>query len=123
MVSAHQSKTRGGKVIYSHLYGEMKQKSRDAGMVFSETDTSMSSFLTTKFKEDEARRKEKRELEKEDERKRMKTKIRYQYSTKEQKSRMREMSETSKMVGISASAKSNVGTDLPQVEEGATTQR
>ena len=65
LVSAHQSKTRGGKVIYGHLYGEMKQKSRDAGMVFSETDTSMSPFLAQKFEEDARRRKEKRELEEE----------------------------------------------------------
>ena len=55
LTSAHQSKTRSGKVIYGHLYGELKQKSRDAGLVFTDTDTSMSDFVAGKFEEEEER--------------------------------------------------------------------
>ena len=47
--SAHSSKTRSGKVVYNHLYGELKDVASKSGHNFTPVDTSMSTFLSEKF--------------------------------------------------------------------------
>jgi len=60
--TANNSKTRGGKVIYGHLYGELKEKERER-MMFKNTDTSMSDFAEKRLKEEVEAKKKKGEEE------------------------------------------------------------
>ncbi|GMH78679.1 hypothetical protein TL16_g07900 [Triparma laevis f. inornata] len=105
LVSANNSKTRDGKVIYGNLYGEMKQKNRKDGIVFSETDTSLSGFLGQKFEEDKVKKKLKREEEEEKRAKVRKLKVKYDYATKEGKQRITEMASVERFARKSAAWK------------------
>jgi Ca2+-binding EF-hand superfamily protein len=61
--TANDSKTRGGKVIYGHLYGELKQRERERGMSFHETDTSLGEFASKKLQEEKEERRKWRIME------------------------------------------------------------
>ena len=49
MISAAASKTRSGKVVYSHLYNEIKEATAKSGHSFTPVDTTPSTWLIDKF--------------------------------------------------------------------------